>query len=381
MLKLASVCFVFVIVLLSSACESVSYYSQAAAGQFSIWWQSQPIEMVIADKSTDLQEKQRLQKVLLIRDFASEHLLLPDNNSYRYYSDLKRSHVVWNVFAAKEFSISPMQWCFPIAGCVSYRGYFSEQAASDYADNLAAQGYDTYVGGVAAYSTLGWFADPILNTFISRNEARLAGLIFHELAHQQVYLAGDTRFNESFATAVEIVGVKRWLASKERAASTVNQSDTQLLAQYLQQINIQKDFVALMLKMRQQLDDLYQQQISSEQKRQGKQKIISDLINQNYPAFKAKWGGINNYDRWVSNEQVAPDTAFSHHSLNNAKLSTIASYHQWLPAFQQLLIEVNNDLPSFYRRVQQLAELDTSERGFRLEALRFEADSAASPSH
>ncbi len=334
--------------LLLSGCETVGYYSQAAAGQWSLWWQRDTIEELLADDTTDAGLKQRLQQIVQMRDFASQSLSLPDNNSYRYYTDVKRSHVVWNVFAAEEFDIAPVQWCFPIAGCVSYRGYFSEQAARQYAEKMAEQGYDTYVGGVAAYSTLGWFADPVLNTFIGRDDVRLAGLLFHELSHQQVYVAGDTQFNESFATAVEIEGVKRWLATIKAEP---------LLADYLQHRAVQQDFVNTMLSAREKLETLYQQDLETEEKRQAKQQLLSQIIQSDYADFKSRWGGLKDYDRWVSND------------LNNAKLITVASYNQWLPAFQQLLADEGNDLPRFYQRVAELAKLDPQQRNSQLEAL------------
>jgi predicted aminopeptidase len=255
---------------------------------------------------------------------------------------------VWNVFAAEEFSIAPMQWCFPIAGCVSYRGYFSEQAARQYAEQMAEQGYDTYVGGVAAYSTLGWFADPVLNTFIGRDDVRLAALLFHELAHQQVYVPGDTQFNESFATAVEIEGVKRWLAKVDAEP---------LLAGYLQHRKIQQDFVSTMLTAREKLDALYQQELPNVDKSDSKQQLLKGIVEDDYAAFVSRWDGLADYDPWVKT------------SLNNAKLGTIASYHQWLPAFAQLLALENYDLPRFYQRVADLAALDNEQRQVQLSAL------------
>ncbi|WP_206045334.1 aminopeptidase [Oceanicoccus sagamiensis] len=334
--------------LLLTGCETLGYYSQAAAGQWSLWWQREPIEDLLADKATDPQLKQRLQQILIMRDFASSDLALPDNKSYRYYTALEQPYVVWNVFAAPEFSTTAMQWCFPIAGCVSYRGYFSEQAARQYAEKMTAQGYDTYVGGVAAYSTLGWFADPVLSTFMGRDDVRLAALLFHELAHQQVYLPGDTQFNESFATAVEIEGVKRWLASIDAEP---------LLAGYLQHRAIQQDFVSTMLAARENLEALYQYDVTDDNKRQAKQQLLHRIVAKDYARFQLRWGGLSDYDRWVNTD------------LNNAKLLTLASYNQWLPAFQQLLDMQANDLPRFYQRVAELAALDSEQRRNQLQAL------------
>lgn len=343
--------------LLLGGCESISYYSQVASGHWSVWWQRQPIDELVSGETLSPKLQQRLRSVLTIRDFASAELGLPDNGSYRHYSDIQRPYVVWNVFATQEFSVDPTQWCFPIAGCVSYRGYFAEQAALDYAQGLAEQGLDTYVGGVAAYSTLGWFDDPVLNTFIYRDEVRLAGLIFHELAHQQLYLPGDTTFNESFARAVEIAGIKRWLQAKQHP---------ELIAAYLRRQRIHEDFIATMLDTRQQLAVLYQGDLPDEDKRQRKQQIISDVVQRQYLEFKARWGGYTGFDQWMGLDLDDSAGLGSHQPLNNAKLSTLASYHQWLPAMQVLLASCKDNLSCFYRRVSDLSKQDPEQRAQQL---------------
>ncbi len=338
-----------VLVLILSACESLSYYSQAAKGQWSVWWQRQPLDELIASSATEPELRQQLQQVQQIRRFASNQLSLPENDSYRFYTDLERPYVVWNVTAAEEFSVEPLRWCFPIAGCVSYRGYFSEQAARQYAGQLAEAGYDTYVSGVAAYSTLGWFDDPLLNTFIQRDALSLAGLIFHELAHQQLYIPGDTDFNESFATTVELVGIERWLAAKE--------SDPGLLNAYRQHQLMQQDFIRLLLELRQQLALLYLQPLSTEAKRQRKQQILSAGLQQRYDEFQRCWPDTNVFDHWLQPP------------LNNARLATIASYHSWLPAFQALLDEESGNLGRFYLRVKALSQLNPEQREAILQQL------------
>lgn len=375
-LKTFRVLYSILLLLSLSACESLSFYSQAAQGQWSLWWQRESVKNLLADPSTDPALKQKLEQVVQIRRFASEQLALPDNNSYRYYADIKRPYVVWNVFAAEEFSVTPRQWCFPVAGCVSYRGYFSEQAARDYAKLLAAQGYDTYVGGVAAYSTLGIFADPLLNTFIERDELRLAGLIFHELAHQQVYLPGDTTFNESFASAVEMAGVKRWLQSAVAVGSDIGGdikrevSAELLLKRYQQRQLIHQDFIATMLAGRQRLQQLYQADFPAEKKRKHKQQIIDELIQRDYVVFKQRWVGQANYDFWLQPAigQVPV--------INNAKLSTLASYHQWVPAFLQLLEQQGGDMAAFYQQVKILAQMKATPREQILAALSVVAQSS-----
>ena len=194
-------------------CTTLPYYAQAVDGQIEILRKAQPINAIVADPNTDKALKNTLSRVILLRKFASRTLKLPDNESYMNYADLKRPYVVWNVYATHEFSTKLKEWCFVGAGCVEYRGFFSKEEAGHFAEELRNKGYDVHVGGIRAYSTLGWFDDPVLNTFIGFSEIQLARLIFHELAHQIVYVRDDTEFNESFATMVELEGTRRWLAS------------------------------------------------------------------------------------------------------------------------------------------------------------------------
>jgi predicted aminopeptidase len=350
--------------IVTTACEPISYYAQLANGQWSMLRQRESIETLINNKETDTRLVQRLVLIQQIRQFATEQLALPDNNSYQYFADLQRPFAVWNVFAAPAFSTTAKKWCFPIAGCVSYRGYFSEQEARSYAAQLSAQGYDTYVGGVAAYSTLGWFADPVLNTFLYRDDIRLAGLIFHELAHQKLYLSGDTMFNESFATAVEIEGIKRWVAYQ---AGNSDADDRDVFTDYEQQQKMREDFVQLILHARIQLEQLYNSGAAEDMMRLEKQRIIKRLVTIDYQDFKLKWAGDNRYDHWM-NVNVDPNLN-NNAVLNNAKLSTIASYHQWLPAFQVLYQQCEKSLACFYHRAKQLSLLNDSERDQQLHAL------------
>lgn len=339
---------VIVACLLLGACESISYYGQAANGQLSLWWRREAIARLLSDPETDAKLKQRLALVLDIRDFATRELGLPDNNSYRYYVDVQRSHVVWNVFAANEFSTSPEQWCFPVAGCVSYRGYFSQQRAQQFAAELSRRGFDTYVGGVTAYSTLGWFDDPLLNTFLYDDDSRLAGLIFHELAHQQLYLPGDTTFNESFATVVEIAGVRRWLAYR---------GEPEQMDQFVRDQQFRQDFVQTLLSLRERLTLLYNTPLQAPAMREKKQAVIREFIANDYSEFKQRWAGNDRYDGWVADK------------LNNAKLVTLASYHQWLGAFQALLAQSGDDWPAYYQRAHALSTLDVDARSESLRNL------------
>lgn len=330
-----------------SGCGNLGYYWQSVGGQLEIWQREAPIERLLADPQLDPQLKAQLERVLRIRDYASRELGLPDNRSYRAYADLARPFVVWNVFAAPEFSIEAKQWCFPFAGCVGYRGYFSEAEARAHAQALAAGGYDVHVGGVPAYSTIGWFADPVLNTFIRYPEPELARLLFHELAHQVVYVRDDSVFNESFATVVEQAGVERWLA-------THGSSEDRLRFAQLQRFRA--DFRALVTRARSDLAALYAGPASPEEKRRRKAEVFA-AMKQTYAAQRQDWGGFAGYDRWFARP------------LGNAHIASVAIYTRQVPAFQALLRQHGGDLPKFYAAVRELAALPRAERNARLAAL------------
>jgi len=332
--------------LLLPGCVAPSYYLQAAAGQIQLWRLSRPLTDVQSDPQTSDNTRHRLTLVRHIRDFATRELHLPDNGSYRKYADLNRPYVVWNVFAASEFSVTPRQWCFPVAGCVSYRGYFARADADAYAELLRGQGYEVHVGGVPAYSTLGWFDDPILNTFIFYPETELARLIFHELSHQVVYVGDDSEFNESFATAVELAGVRRWLA---RHGDLVKREAFEQAQQR------RRDFIALVLKYRTALDENYRSGATSEEIRRRKRQLLTEL-KQEYAALKReRWSGYAGYDRWFGQD------------LNNAMLASVGIYTRLEPTFQALLDTNKGDLPSFYRDVRSLAALPKENRLLALE--------------
>lgn len=322
------------------SCETMSYYSQAARGQLEILVSSRAISDLLADEGIDSALKQKLRLAVSLKDFATNELGLPQTENFDSYVQLNRDHVVWNVFATPEFSLNPVNWCYPIAGCVSYRGYFDEANALRYASRLEEDGFDVYTGGVDAYSTLGWFKDPLLSTVIDRADYQLAGLIFHELAHQVVYLKGDTTFNESFATTVEREGVKRWLQS-------IDQSELLIRAQ--QDQRRQAGFLELVLGYQEQFDELYEQDLSDDNKRLEKQ-ALQRAMRSDYERLKGEWGGYSGYDKWISR------------SLNNAQLSTVSSYNSLVPFFSNELAGLNNDLPAFYARVAQLAAMDPDQR-------------------
>lgn len=331
---------------LACGCDTLRYYTQAVGGHLDLMRRSSPIDEQLGRDAVPAALKAKLQAVLRIREFASRELALPDNGSYKHYADLGRQYVVWNVFAAPEFSLDPLSSCFVLAGCVSYRGYFSEADAQTAGAALRAQGYDVYVGGVPAYSTLGWFDDPVLNTFIQYPEAGLARLMFHELAHQVLYVKNDTRFNESFAATVEQAGVERWLAQRG------SDSDR---AVYERLQRMRNGFVALILKYRAILEPYYRQDLAVEQKRLGKARRFAEM-EEEYRRLKASWGGFAGYDRWFAGKP------------NNATLASVALYTELVPAFRAMLDHEGGNLWRFYAAAKGLAKLPKEERDARLSA-------------
>ena len=321
-------------------CETLSYYSQAIGGQLQLSTRARPVEAVIDDPATTADVRAKLALARGIRDYASRELGLPDNGSYRRYADLGRPYVVWNVVAALEFSTKAVESCFPVVGCVTYRGYFGEDDARRHAAELRAQGYDVQVSGIPAYSTLGWFDDPLLSTFIRYPEGELARLVFHELAHQVVYVKGDTVFNESFAVAVERTGVRRWLAAQKREAG---------LVAFLAGRERQREFIALVEAAKARLDHVYGQSIEPGPMREAKREAFAQFLRE-YAALKAGWAGFAGYDRIVG---MAPD---------NALLASITAYSKFVPGFERLLEGGGGDLPLFYAAVKRLAELPKTER-------------------
>ena len=328
------------LLLLVSGCAQWGYYLQSVRGQLDIWSREKPIQDVINDAASPSALRDKLTFALRAREFATTELGLPQNQSYRRYADLERPYVVWNVFAASEFSTQPAQWCFVMAGCVSYRGYFAKADADAFAAAAGATGNDVYVGGVPAYSTLGWFADPVLNTFVNYPAVEIARIIFHELTHQVAYVKDDTVFNESFAVAVEREGLRRWIAQHGSAR------DQQ---QFDQRQRYRADFIALVRTYRTHLDALYKQRIAPDAMRESKQRLFDDM-QRDYVKLKASWDGFAGYDRWFAQPP------------NNALLASVAIYTQRVPAFEALLREQGGDLPKFYAAVKALAKLDKAAR-------------------
>jgi predicted aminopeptidase len=321
------------------------YVMQAASGEMKVMRARKPINKVLADPSTPPALRATLTEVEAARDFASRELELPDNRSYRTYADLHRPFVVWNVVAAPEFSVHPKQWCFPIVGCVAYRGYFSEKRARDFAAGLSRRGFDVTLDGVPAYSTLGKFADPVLSTMVRYGPDELAAIIFHELAHQLLYVKNDTQFNEAFATTVENAGLERWLALNGHADR---------FQRYRKDSAREKQYVELFAHTRQQLAKLYAAGLPVEEMRQ-KKAVAFEQLAAEIRALEQRQGLHSTlYDQWIQE------------GLNNARLASEANYYDCVPGFERLLAEQGNDLPRFYAAAKQLARLPIAERHQKL---------------
>jgi predicted aminopeptidase len=322
-----------------SAC-STGYLLQAARGQWQLLRQRQPIERVIEDARTEEAVKARLRIVREARDFASAELALPDNPSYRSYAALGRPYVVWNVIAAPEFSVEPKRWCFPITGCIAYRGYFRERNARRYAETLRGQGFDVAVAGVAAYSTLGRFADPVLDTMMRYGELELVGTMFHELAHQLVYVKNDSEFNEAFAMTVEQEGVARWLAAHDRSSE---------LNGYRERREQQRGVVSRFAAGRRRLDALYRESLAPGPRRARKQQLLGE-IGDDVRGYERGLGIRSGYDAWLDE------------GLNNAHLASVATYFDCVPGFQRLLATQRGELTRFYAEVRALGRGPASAR-------------------
>jgi len=322
------------------ACSHFAYYHQAVSGHMDIMSRREPVDAVIADASTSPELADRLARARDLREFGSRELSLPDNGSYRSYVDIGRDVVTWNVFAVPELSLTPKQWCFPVAGCVAYRGYFREEDAWKYARRLAGEGWDVHVGGAAAYSTLGWFDDPLLNTVVDRGEASMAGVIFHELAHQRLYIDGDTSFNESFAVAVQQAGVQRWLASQGSQAQ---------IKGYQRYLRIRQEFVALVRWTREALAEIYEGDEGDDQMRRRKAEVLANM-RRSHEALKETWGGYPGYDPWFDGD------------INNARLLSVSLYGDKVAAFLDLLEACRGDFARFYARGQEIGAQEPGQR-------------------
>jgi predicted aminopeptidase len=349
-------------VLASSGCRTISFYGQALKGQFQIFAHEQPIAKLLVDTNTPPTLRDRLIVLEDLRWFALTGLKLPVDGHYQKYVDVHRPYVVWNVQAAPEFSLQAKTWWYPLVGSLEYRGYFSHHGATNYAAYLRRKGYDVSVGGVEAYSTLGWFKDPILNTFIFEPDADLAEIIFHELGHQRVFARGDTEFNEAFATAVGEEGARRWLRAK---------GNTGALQDYLAHLERTRGFVHLVMKSRDRLAALYGDERNEQGKLKGtsknrdvpraqlraeKQHIFEEM-KQEYLAMKAAWHNEEDYSGWFKRP------------INNAHLNSVAAYYDLVPGFEQILAENQGDLEKFYTAAEKLAKEPKEQRHAALQRM------------
>lgn len=337
----SSLLFIALVLLGLQGCSNVAYISQSVGGHLKLVSGSKSVEALLKDRTLEPAFKEQLSLSADIRTFATERLALPDNDSYRKYVDTGREYVTWSVFAAPEFSQNVRTWCFPVAGCVPYRGYFSKDRAQKFADEIQSDGFDVYVGGVPAYSTLGWLDDPLLNTMFLRGEINLARVVFHELAHQRVYVPGDAAFNEAFAVAVEESGTILWLK---------NRSDQAGLRFYRAARKRNETFLALIAETRQELDRIYQSADNDGKKRQAKDAAIERLRARYRRVRSQKWNGYPGYDHWFSEP------------INNAKLATVSVYNDLQPAFSRLLTLCDSNYERFYKAVSDLAKRPPMER-------------------
>jgi len=333
------------VILVLGACADLRYYAHVTHGEAALLLQRRAVGKVIADPATDAKLAARLKLSQQARQFASEQLDLPNNRSYTYYVQLHRPYVVWNVYATPRFSVDAVPQCFPIAGCVAYRGWFDEKKALDSARQLRAQGDDVYVGGVPAYSTLGWFADPILSSMMRWDDDELVGTIFHELAHQLIYLKGDTAFNESYAMFVEDEGVRQWHHSR---GEPVGDDRNQLM---------DDGFTQRVLDLRARLKTLYASGAGDAAMAAGKARAMADF-RVRYAAWRDKnWPNDHRYDAWVA------------HPINNATLLPFGLYDQWVQAFAVLFKQAGGQWPAFYNGVRELARAPAPQREERLKQL------------
>lgn len=325
----------------------MEYYRQAIDGHTDILNQEQPISEILANPDLEEQLREKLEIMQQARDFASQELGLPDNDSYRNYVDINREYVIWNVIATEEFSVIAQQWCFLFAGCVSYRGYFDKADAKEFANKLQGKGMDVYVAGARAYSTIGWFDDPLLNTMLYRDEAMRVGVLFHELAHQQLYVQDDTAFNEAFATVVAQEGVRRWF---------IFRGDARAYEAYLQAEKRRGEFHGLLKQTREKLQALYGEAYETDLMRSKKQAIFRQL-KVDYQKLKTSWKNDKRYDTWMAQP------------LNNAHLALVATYNEYVPAMRTYLDKADSNLPLFYQQMELLAGLPIEERHQNLAGL------------
>ena len=327
----------------TTGCSTLGYYNHSIQGHLSLLSQRQPIEELLKEEELPQERRKQLTTAIQIREYAIRRLSLPDNGSYRSFVELDRPYVVWSVVATPEFSLQPAQWCFPVIGCVAYRGYYNEELASAFAYELKNQGYDVHVGGVAAYSTLGWTDSPLLSSMVNRGEFSLANVVFHELAHELLYIPNDTAFNEAFATVVGEYGTKQWLKDTNPSA----------LEYYEHWLDQEAQFVALLREIADRLNELYAKELPAVEMRRQKQSIL-DNMHEDYKHLKAQWGGYSGFDAWFDQP------------VNNARLVSLALYRDLAPDFGRWLQACGYDIDRFYEVAHSISELPKAERHEKL---------------
>jgi len=354
--QLARRLFIAVLLAATSGCSTVGYYSQAIGGHFRLMRARQPIDKLLADQNLDAELRQQLETLVSARKYGVAELGLPDNDSYSSYAATGRRAVTFNVVAADEFSVQPRTWCFPVAGCVSYRGYFDEEDAKRYAAKLASEKADVTVGGASAYSTLGWFDDPILDTMLRGGDLRYVGTLFHELAHQVLYVKNDSNFNEAYATFVEQTGVRSWLIARGEADRITAYEASQTRS---------AQFAQLLKQTREQLKSLYAEELTADNKRERKQAVFKEMRTR-YDALKVSWNGYKGYDGWFARE------------LNNARLVAVSTYRRYVPAFAAMFDEAGKDMLAFHELARSVGELDSEKRQTRMDAYLLDQQTASS---
>jgi predicted aminopeptidase len=340
---------ILLIVFLLPGCASINYYSQSIQGQYEVLHKRKAINDILKENNLSDSLRNKLETVLALRKFSVEQLRLPKNDSYLSYTDLGRDYVIWNIFANEEFSLEPLSWCYLIIGCLSYRGYFSKAKAQAHATKLKNQGFDIYLGGVSAYSTLGWFDDPVLNTMLRWSDIRLATVMFHELAHQQLYIKNDTDFNEAYAEVVAHIGVTKWLEQRK---------DKNRLKEYQQSQHQEKEFVDLIMRYKSILSGIYQSSENEEIKRKLKKESLQNMNNE-YVELTKRWGK-NPYKTWFSSD------------INNAKLASVITYRKYVPAFFEIYEKLEKDLFRFYSFSKSLSNCKPMKRKEILKSKKIE---------
>ncbi len=341
-----------ILIAVLTSCSSLTFYTQAVVGQSSLLWQRQDISQVLKDPSVNDVTRTRLELVNEILAFAENELSLPVGDAYSTYVSTGKPYIVWNVFAAPLWSLTMKSFCYPIAGCVSYQGYFKESKAHELATRLEKEGYDVYVGGVTAYSTLGWFSDPVLDTFLLRSELGLVSLLFHELAHKVIYLPGDTTFNESFATTLAEEGLRRWL---------LDRGEETRFQEYQNSRQRKDDVISLIKRSRGELKRLYASGASVEEMGAKKTEILNQLPA-GYELLRRSWTRGTEFQSWMTMQS-------EYSELNNAKLGAIADYNGWVPAFLVLLLQQGGEIELFVESVKELGRLEKPQRDEYLSGL------------